>query len=95
MKKFIFLIVLLILSTSLFAQSDTTIVTKPITFDSEVITSKTGKEYTKYYVVYNNEYYESTKQSFDRYYLIKRFGGTPCVVLITTGKTKKQKIIIL
>lgn len=95
MKKIILLISLLFCFLSVKAQSDTTIVKQPIRFETEQIVSKTGKEYTKYYVLLNGTYYESNKSSMERYYTILRFKGQPCVAVITTGKTKKQKIIVL
>ena len=95
MKKFFICFILCIFAYTCKAQSDTLIVSKPITFDSEVIVSKSGKTYEKYYAIYENEYYDSTKVSCERYYTISRFGGKPCVALIVSGKTKKKRIIVL
>ena len=95
MKKFLIVFVCLFLWVGLSAQTDTTIVKQPIKFEIEQVVSKTGKNYTKYYAIMNGKYYDSNKTSMDRYYLIKRFCGEPCVILITSGKTKHEKIIVL
>lgn len=95
MKKFLVILILSLCAIIAKAQSDTTVIYKPIQFETEQITSKTGKSYTKYYAILDKNYYESNKVSMDRYCQIKRFNGQPCVVLITSGKTRKQKIIVL
>lgn len=95
MKKFLVLFISLFAWVGLSAQTDTTVVKKPVYFETEQIVSKSGKSYTKYYAVIDGKYYDSNKTSMERYYLIKRFYGEPCVILITTGKTKHEKILVL
>ena len=95
MKRLFLLLVLFLLCFIVKAQSDTTVIRKPIQFETEQVISKTGNSYCRYYAIYNEKYYETNKTSMDRYYQIIRFGGCPCTVLITSGKTKKQKIIVL
>lgn len=75
--------------------SDTTLIVPTLKFETEIITTKTGKQFEKVYAIYDGKYYDSNKTSKERYNLILRFHGIPTLVLITTGKTRKQKIIVL
>lgn len=77
------------------AQSDTTRIEPNLRFEVEKLVSKTGKSTEKVYVHYNGEYYESNKTSMKRYYLIRKYNGQPCAVMVTNKKTKSKKIIIL
>ena len=75
--------------------SDTVVVNTNVRFDVETVVSKTGKTTEHVYAVVDNVYYDSNKTSMQRYNAIRRFNGIPTVVLITTGKTRKQRIIVL
>ncbi len=95
MKKLVIALVFLFSVFTLNAQSDTLKIDGPVKFEKELVISKTGSEVMKYYAFYKGKYYDTTKTSYERYYQILKFRGYPCAVLITTGKTKKQKIIVL
>ena len=83
------------IATNAAAQSDTTRVSGGIRFEKEVLTTKTGKTVEKVYANYNGETYESNKTSMKRYYLIRKYGGQPCAVMITNKRSKSKKIIVL
>ena len=97
--RFLFIIISIILafcySTNANAQSDTTRIEPNLRFEVEKLVSKTGKSTEKVYVHYNGEYYESNKTSMKRYYLIRKYNGQPCAVMITNKKSKSKKIVIL
>lgn len=95
MKKFFLIFILSFIGISIYGQNDTIVIKKPIVWENEKVVSKTGKEYVKYYAFYEGEYYETNKQSRERYYSILRFNGQPCTVMIISGKTKKKKILVL
>lgn len=74
--------------------SDTVVVRSPIHFETETVVSKTGKPVVNVYAVVNGVYYDSNKTSVKKYNTIRRLGGIPTVVLITTGKTKKRVVVL-
>ena len=93
--KFIIFILAFCIVTNAAAQSDTTRISGGIRFEQEVLTTKTGKTVEKVYVIYNGETYESNKTSMKRYYLIHKYNGQPCVVMIINKKSKSKKILVL
>lgn len=69
-----------------------------IKFDKETYESKTGKFKTDYLVLIDGTWYETTKTAYERYYKIKRFGGTPCVCFVKPKESKVKvtpKVIVL
>ena len=94
-NKIFFFILAFCITISAAAQSDTTRISGGIRFEQEVLTTKTGKTVEKVYAIYNGETYESNKTSMKRYYLICRYNGQPCVVMITNKKSKSKKILVL
>ena len=94
-NKILLLFLVFCYTTSLYPQSDTTRINAPLHFDTETITTKIGKIFTKYYAIYNGDIYDSNKTSMNRYYTILRFGGQPCAVIYTNKKLKGKKIIVL
>ena len=81
------------------SEKDTTVVKySSIKFDKETYESKTGKFKTDYLVLIDGTWYETNKSSYERYYLIKRYGGIPCVVFVKPKESKVKvtpKVIVL
>lgn len=79
------------------ATNDTTKVNySKVIFDSEVIESpKTGKVTTSVIVNVDGKWYNSNKESLERYKAIKKFGGVPCIVLISNDRNRKGRIVVL
>lgn len=95
MKKLLIFILFTIISINVFAQTDTTLIYKPVKFEYEVVTSKTGKETVKYYAIVDGKYYDSNKTAMKRYNDIIRFGGIPNVAIVSNKKKTNNKIIVL
>lgn len=100
MKKFIIVAILLVASMTAGAQTtkvsekaDTVVVKAMVKFDKETFESKTGKAQTNYLVLVNGVWYKTTKTSYERYFTIKRNGGTPCVVFIKKGKNTTVAVL--
>lgn len=94
MKKLIVLLAIIVSATA-YAQNDTTIVNKPVKFETELIRTKSGKETVKYYAVIDGKYYDSSKTAMKRYYDAIKFGGKPNVAIISNKKKTNNKVIIL
>lgn len=78
-----------------YAQNDTTLIHKPVRFETEHVTTKSGKTSVKYYAVIDGKYYDSNKTAMKRYKDAKRFGGTPNVAIVENKKKTNSKIIVL
>ena len=78
------------------AQNDTTLVSsaKIVRFEKETYPSKGGEVKESYTAVLDGETYDTNKTSARRYTLIKRHGGIPAVVIITTPKGKKRIAVL-
>ena len=94
MKKLIVLLVLIVSATA-YAQNDTTLINKPVKFEYEKITTKSGKESIKYYAIIDGKYYDSNKTAAKRYYQTIKFGGKPNVAIISNKKKTNKKVIVL
>lgn len=94
MKKLIVLLALIVSATA-YAQNDTILINKPVKFEYEKITTKSGKETIKYYAVIDGKYYDSNKTSVKRYHDAIKFGGKPNVAIISNKKKTNRKVIIL
>lgn len=94
MKKLI-IVLALIVSATAYAQNDTTLVNKPVEFETEIIKTKSGKETVKYYAIIDGKYYDSSKTAIKRYYQTIKFGGKPNVAIIENKKKTNRKVIIL
>lgn len=95
MKKLIIFIIASIISINVFAQNDTTLICKPVTWETETVITKSGKETVKYYAIIDGKYYDSTKTAMKRYNDIIRFNGTPNVAIVENKKKTNSKIIVL
>ena len=95
MKKFILFIAIIIISINLFAQNDTIIINKPVKFETEIVTTKTGKTSEKIYAIIDDKYYDSNKSSMKRYYTTIKFGGVPNVAFISNKKKTNVKVIVI
>lgn len=73
--------------------ADTTIVKTAVRFDKETFEGSKGTHKETYQVLVDGKWYSTTKASYERYYLIKRFGGQPCVVKITKGKSVRVVVL--
>lgn len=73
--------------------ADTTIVRTVVKFDKETFEGSKGTHKETYQVLVDGKWYSTTKASYERYYLIKRFGGQPCVVKITKGKSSRVVVL--
>ena len=78
-----------------YAQNDTTLIHKPIEFEYETVTAKSGKSTVKYYAIVDGKYYDTTKTCVKRYYNTIRFGGKPNVAIVSNKKKTNRKIIVL
>ena len=94
MKKLIVLLTLIVSATT-YAQNDTTLIHKPVEFEYETVTTKSGKSTVKYYAVIDGKYYDTTKTCVKRYYNTIRFGGKPNVAIVSNKKKTNKKVIIL
>jgi len=94
MKKLIVLLAIIV-SATVYAQNDTTLVNKPVKFETETIITKSGKETIKYYAIIDGKYYDSNKTAAKRYYQTIKFGGKPNVAIISNKKKTNKKVIIL
>lgn len=94
MKKLIVLLAIIVSATA-YAQNDTTLVNKPVKFETETIVTKSGKETIKYYAVIDGKYYDSNKTAAKRYYQTIKFGGKPNVAIISNKKKTNKKVIVL
>lgn len=85
-KAMISAVLLTALCVSAKAQNDTTkVATSNPKWDKVEYTSKkTNEVKTEYVVIIGGKEYKTNKTSYERYRLIVKFGGTPCVVKITT-----------
>lgn len=95
MKKLLLTIIITIISINLFAQNDTTLIRKPVQFEIEKVTTKTGKSVVKYYAIIDGKYFDSSKTAAKRYYQTIKFGGTPNVAIVSNKKKTNRKVIIL
>lgn len=95
MKRTLIALIVLLCATITYAQNDTTIIHKTVKFESEIITTKSGKSSIKYYAVIDGKYYDSSKTAMKRYNDIIRFGGIPNVAIVENKKKTNSKIIIL
>lgn len=94
MKKLIILLALIV-STTVYAQNDTTLVNKPVKFEYEKITTKSGKKTIKYYAIIDGKYYDSNKTAAKRYYQTIKFGGKPNIAVVENKKKTNKKVIVL
>lgn len=94
MKTFI-VVLALIISATAYAQNDTTLVNKPVKFETEIVKTKSGKETVKYYAIIDSKYYDSNKTAAKRYYQTIKFGGKPNVAIVENKKKTNSKVIIL
>lgn len=85
----------LIVSATVYAQNDTTLINKPVKFETEIIKTKSGKKTIKYYAIIDGKYYDSSKTAAKRYYQTTKFGGKPNVAIIQNKKRTNRKVIIL
>ena len=77
------------------AVNDTTLVAGIVRFDKETFPSKTGEKKEIYTATtQDGQTLPSNKTSAKRYELIRRHGGTPAVVLITTPSGKKRIAVL-
>lgn len=95
-RTIVSLSVLLALTGFAYGQNDTTLVktANPKWDKVEYVSKKTGEVKTEYIVIVDGKEYRSNKTSSERYALIRRFGGVPCVVKITT-KSGSERIAVL
>lgn len=101
MKKFIIGAILLVASMTAGAQTTkvsekadtTTVKSVNVKFDKETFESKTGKAQVTYIVLIDGKWYKTTKTSYERYFTIKRNGGTPCIVFIKKGKNTTVSVL--
>lgn len=94
MKKLI-IVLALIISATVYAQNDTTLINKPVKFETEIIKTKSGKETVKYYAIIDDKYYDSSKTAAKRYYQTIKFGGKPNVAIVENKRKTNFKIIVL
>ena len=73
--------------------ADTTVVKTSVRFDKETFVGDKGNFKETYQVLVNGKWYPTNKSSYERYFLIKRYGGQPCVVFIK--KDKNVRVIVL
>ena len=81
------------------SQNDTILVKSlNIKFDKETYESKTGKSKTDYLALIDGEWYYTNKTSYEKYFKIRKFGGTPNVFFVKPKESKVKstpKVIVL
>lgn len=87
--------VMFIMTICAYAQTDTILVNKPVRFETETITTRSGKSSVKYYAIIDNKYYDSTKTAMKRYNTAIKFGGKPNVAVVENKKKTNCKVIVL
>lgn len=95
MKKFLLIFAILFIAISAHAQTDTVLVNKPVKFESETITTRSGKSSVKYYAIVDGKYYDSNKTAMKRYDAAIKFGGKPNVAFVSNKKKTNCKVIVL
>ena len=93
--KTLLTIIVCFISIVAYAQNDTTLVNKPVKFETELVKTKSGKETIKYYAIIDGKYYDTTKTTIKRYNDAIRFGGTPNVAFVENKKKTNRKVIVL
>lgn len=100
MKKIYVSIAAMILAAGMahaasYAPNDTTALKNAeLVFRVENYTTSKGQEKTRYITTYNGKEFISNKTSMQRYADIRRWGGVPCVVKITTP-SGSERIAVL
>lgn len=84
-----------IMTICAYAQTDTVLVNKPVKFESETITTRSGKSSVKYYAIVDGKYYDSNKTAMKRYNTTIKFGGKPNVAFVENKKKTNCKVIVL
>ena len=74
-------------------QKDTVVVKTAVKFDKETFEGSKGSFKETYQVFMDGKWYSTTKTSYERYFTIKRYGGTPTVVAVKSGKTTKIAVL--
>lgn len=79
------------------AQNDTTIVKSwnSLKWETETYTSDKGNTRTNECCTLDGKTYPTTKTARQRAETAKRFGVKPNLAIVTTPKTKKQRVIVL
>lgn len=95
MKKILLIFAISFMAICAYAQNDTTLVNKPVKWETETVITKSGKESTKYYAIIDGKYYDSSKTAMKRYNDAVKFGGTPNVAIVENKKKTNSKIIVL
>lgn len=96
MKKTLLTICALLVGAHLLsAQNDTTLVRKPVRFETETFVSDKGNTKETTTATIDGKTYPTTKTAANRHAMILRFGGSPAVAIVTNEKTKKQRVIVL
>lgn len=95
MKKILLIFAILFMAICAYAQNDTTLVNKPVKWETETITTRSSKSSVKYYAIIDGKYYDSTKTAMKRYNDTIKFGGRPNVAIIENKKKTNSKIIVL
>lgn len=73
--------------------ADTTVIRTTVRFDKETFEGSKGTHKETYQVLVDGKWYPTTKTSYERYFLIKRFGMQPCVVYIKKGKSVRVVVL--
>ena len=73
--------------------ADTTIVKTSVKFDKETFEGSKGTYKETYQVLIEGKWYPTNKVSYERYFLIKRYGGQPCVVFIKKGNSTRVVVL--
>lgn len=72
---------------------DTTVIKSVVKFDKETFEGSKGTHKETYQVLVDGKWYYTTKSSYERYYLIKKYGGTPVVVFIKSGNSVRVAVL--
>ena len=96
MKRAIIIAVALAVGCIASAQNDTTVVRSTnIKFDIETYKSDKGNTKTNVCCTIDGRTYPSAKCYAERYATAKRFGCIPNVAIVTSGKNRYQRVIVL
>jgi len=76
------------------AQKDTVVISSTVKFDKETFVSDKGNYKESYQVQVDGKWYYTTKTSYERYYTILRYGGTPTVAFVKENDKIKRVIVL-
>ena len=73
--------------------NDTTVIKSNVRFDKETFVGNKGSYKETYQVLVDGKWYSTTKTSYERYFLIKKYNGIPTVVFVKSKNNTKVVVL--